>query len=291
MGLARLKQAVPWRAKIAVKLVLSRLPGGPAVWRKAGLFRHGAMDEPAYAYSVFREHLKRAGFADPPQGFTCLELGPGESLFSAVIAKALGAARIYLADSGPYAIAAPRAYNAMAAYLAEQGLPAPPIAAAADVDEVLRICDAVYLTGGLPSLANIPDGSVDLIWSQAVLEHVRRADFFATMRELRRIIKPEGLCSHRVDLRDHLSNALNNLRFSERLWESNFFANSGFYTNRITHSEMLSLFRGAGFAVDLRHVERWPAPPTPRRRLAPPFRDLPDAELCISGFDVLLRPT
>lgn len=291
MSLAWLKQAVPWPAKIAVKLVLSRLPGGTAAWRRAGLFRHGAMDDPAYAYSVFRAHLDRAGLVDLPQGFTCLELGPGESLFSAVTAKAMGAARTYLVDSGANAVAEPQAYKAMAAYLVEQGLCAPPVTATGNVDDMLRVCDAVYLTGGLSSLTNIPDRSVDLIWSQAVLEHIRRADFFATMRALRRIIKPDGVCSHRVDLRDHLSNALNNLRFSERLWESDVFASSGFYTNRITHTEMLSLFRGAGFAVDVRHVERWPALPTPRRRLAAPFRALPDSELCISGFDVLLRPT
>jgi len=46
------------------------------------------------------------------------------------------------------------------------------------------------------------------------------------------------MCSHRVDLRDHFGSALNNLRFSDKKWELDWIANSGFYTNRIRLQEM-----------------------------------------------------
>lgn len=97
-------------------------------------------------------------------------------------------------------------------------------------------------------------GSIDFIWSQAVLEHIRKSEFLDTMLELHRILRPNGVCSHVVDLKDHLGGALNNLRFSEKLWESNFMASSGFYTNRIRYSEMLDIFHQAGFSVEVVNV-------------------------------------
>lgn len=173
--------------------------------------------------------------------------------------------------------------------LISKGRRPPSLAACRTIDEVLERCGAVYLTDGLTSLKSVAAASVDLIFSQAVLEHVRRHHFLETMRECRRIVKPGGISSHQVDLRDHLGGALNNLRFSERVWESEFFAGSGFYTNRIPFGEMPRLFREAGFAVEVTAVRRWAALPTPRNRLAEEFRGLPDDQLCVSGFEVVLR--
>ena len=109
------------------------------------------------------------------------------------------------------------------------------------------------------------------------------------LRELRCIQRHDGVSSHRVDLKDHLGGALNNLRLQERTWESDFMSNSGFYTNRIRSTEMLDLFRVAGFRANVISVERWAQVPTPRHKMAAPFRGLPEEELTVSSFDVLLQ--
>jgi len=72
---------LPWQLKIAAKIVLSRLPLSYRAWSRLRLFRHGAMDDPSSALEIFREHFNRSGIA---RGFTMLELGPGDSLASAV---------------------------------------------------------------------------------------------------------------------------------------------------------------------------------------------------------------
>ena len=59
-----------------------------------------------------------------------------------------------------------------------------------------------------------------------------------------------------------MGGSLNNLRFSEKLWESDFFSSSGFYTNRIQFEDMVSLIQQAGFEVDVNHVKRWETLPT-----------------------------
>jgi hypothetical protein len=53
---------------------------------------------------------------------------------------------------------------------------------------------------------------------------------------------------------------------------------------------MIDLFGKAGFGVEILGIERWKSLPTPRRALDVSYRSLPDEELLVSGFDVLLRP-
>jgi SAM-dependent methyltransferase len=279
---------IPWWAKIGAKLVLSRLPFAYVVWQRLGVFRHGQMDSCDYALRIFHTHVANAGLQDRLGGKTVLELGPGDSISTAIIAAAYGA-RAILVDSGNYVRADVAPYRELQRVLAEKGLPAPSVDDRADVAAILDRCGARYLTQGLQSLAQVETASVDMIFSHAVLEHVRRREFLQTMQECRRILKPGGVCSHQVDLRDHLGGALNNLRFSDQLWESEFFARSGFYTNRISFGQMPSLFSQAGFSVELSDVRRWSSLPTPRRRLAPQFRQVPDEDLLVSGFEVLLR--
>jgi len=285
-----LKSFVPWQAKIAAKLVLSRLPISYGFWRGLALFQHGYMERPAYAYGVFRRHFDRAKPVLEDSGFVAMEVGPGDSLFSAMIARGYGAAKTYLVDVGSFAADQLEPYRHMQRFLGDQGLQVPDISSCRTVQEVLSVCQGEYLTAGVTSLQTIPGQSVDFVWSQAVLEHIRRAEFLDFMQEIRRTLRKSGICSHRIDLMDHLGGALNNLRFSDRLWESNFMATSGFYTNRIRYNEMLDLFRHAGFRIEVVQVDRWDQLPTPRLKLAEPFRILPDEELCVSGFDVILRP-
>ena len=104
-----------------------------------------------------------------------------------------------------------------------------------------------------------------------------------------RVLKPDGVCVHRVDLADHLGGALNNLRFSEAVWEGRLFPRSGFYTNRIRFSKMLEIFEQAGFNYEVPRKAIWTSLPTARAVMAKEFQALSDSDLIISGFDLILR--
>lgn len=67
-------------------------------------------------------------------------------------------------------------------------------------------------------------------------------------------------------------------------------AKSGFYTNRIRYSQMLNIFKKTGFNVDAVIIETWDKLPIPRSKLSQDFRNLSDKDLCVSVFDVLLKP-
>lgn len=285
-----MKRLVPWYGKIAAKLVLSRLPLGYGIWRKVNLFAHGSMHKPEYAHGVFCQHFDRCQFARKDGEFVALEVGPGDSLLSAIVAKAYGASACYLIDSGPFATEDMAPYRAIEDCLRSLNLCPPDLKEVSGLKGILAACNAVYGTQGLNSIREIPSGSVDFIWSHAVLEHIRRHEFSGFMRELRRVLRPDGVCSHRVDLKDHLGGALNNLRIPSRLWEADWMARSGFYTNRIRYAEMIELFRQADFEADVIGVSRWERLPTPREHMAREFEGLNNENLLVSGFDVLLKP-
>lgn len=283
-------KGLPWWVKVICKLGLSRMPFAYSMWNRLNLFRHGNMDKPEYAYGVFKKHFNRIFSENYPRNSVVLELGPGDSLFSAVIAYAFGAGKSYLVDVGNYARLDVKPYEGLVDYLLQKQLQVQSLKDFCSVEHLLEICNAEYLTGGLSSLYNIPDKSVDFIFSHAVLEHVKAEEFLQVLREIRRIIRDNGISSHRIDLTDHMGGALNNLRFPQKVWESEFFSKSSFYTNRIRYYEMLTMFQQAGFEVEIIQTDRWDCLPTPKDKMASRFRCLSEEELSVYGFDVILKP-
>ena len=292
------RRKVPWWARIALKIVLARLPVPYRWWKQIHLFEHGTMDRPAEAVKTVLVHARTAGLVDDSgsaprliarPGFTMLEIGPGDSLASGVAAYALGAERSILVDTGDFASRDLQLYRDLVEHLGARGYRAPIAEARESVDSVLVAAGVTYLTHGVDSLAGLPAASVDFCFSNAVMEHVPKADFERMAREMARVLRPDGVCVHRVDFQDHLGGGLNNLRFSERVWEGRLFADSGFYTNRIRPRAMCALFEAAGLTCEVARELRWPAMPIQRAALDERFRRLSDDDLLVYGMDLRLR--
>jgi SAM-dependent methyltransferase len=296
--MSTLRRNVPWWARIGAKVVLSRLPVPYGAWKRLGLFEHGAMDRPDAAIETFLSHATAAGVlsggrlrplsgaADEADGFAFVELGPGDSMASALIGHVLGASRSWLVDAGRYATTSVEAYRRIAAALRSRGWPIGSGLAAGSTESMLEHCNARYLVDGIDSMARIPSASVDYGFSNAVLEHVPAEHFDRMVSEWARILRPGAVALHRVDLKDHLGGGLNNLRFSDAMWDSSLFRRSGFYTNRIRYGDIIDRFRSAGFAVEVIRCERWPRVPISRALLAPRFASIDDDDLRVSGFDI-----
>ena len=281
--------AMKWALKIAAKLVMARLPVSYTFWKSIGVFRHGRMDFADYPIKIFKLHVERAYPQGLPPQSVILELGPGDSIASAMIGCAYGVKRVYLVDVGSFASTDVAFYRSLAADMAKRGMNAPDLSGAVSFEDVLHICKAEYLTHGISSLRQIPAGSIDFIWSHSVLEHVRKNELKTMLQELKRVLKPGSLSSHNIDFQDHLEGALNSLRFSERVWESSFFTKSGFYTNRIPAVTMHGMFKTAGFEIRQEAFGKWPALPTPRTSMHADFQGYRDEELINRTSHVLLR--
>lgn len=137
--------------------------------------------------------------------------------------------------------------------------------------------------------------SIDVIYSNLVLEHVTPEALTSILAHSRRILKPEGRCWHNVDFTDHYSHthrglsAINFLRYSDGFWNV-IGQNDILYQNRMRRSDYLKAFEAAGFEV-VRAIDHADSTggigrvPLSRRFAAYPVEDL----ACMSARFVLGR--
>lgn len=143
--------------------------------------------------------------------------------------------------------------------------------------------------GGLGRWRTCPPDSVDFCFSNAGPRTCSEADLALIAAQLLRVLNRNGICVHRVHVKDYLGGRLNNLRLSDATWEEKLCRSSGFYTNRIRLRRDATLFERAGFECHLPRMIRWEKLPTPGVKLNASFRRLPDEDLLVGGFDGVLR--
>jgi len=185
------------------------------------------------------------------KGATVLELGTGPILANAVRFIANGAATYTGVDRFDLIrrdAVVRRAYRELIENLSAserercEGLIAPD-GAAEIFDDRIRfvVAQSEEIAGRLPPK------SYDLIVSFDVLEHVD--DLCATLRNLRELLKPEGLMVHRVDVSAHNVgpeiHPLAELVFSEQLWKA--ISSGRAIYNRLRPSEFINTAELLGF--------------------------------------------
>ena len=143
---------------------------------------------------------------------------------------------------------------------------------------------------------DLPAGSIDMVTSCDVLEHVPIDDIGAVLAECRRILRDDGIMRIRIDYQDHYwyfdgrATPYNFLRFSPRAWRR--YNPSLHYQNRIRHSELLDLVEEGGFTV---LEDDHPAPTTEDLEmldatpLAPEFLSMPQTSVAIRFANLSLR--
>jgi SAM-dependent methyltransferase len=99
----------------------------------------------------------------------------------------------------------------------------------------------------------LPPESFDFISSTNTFEHIPEPEVGLVLAECRRLLRPDGMMSVRIDLQDHYSyvdrsvSRYNYLRFSERAWR---LANSSVhFQNRLRYPDYVRLAREAGLEV------------------------------------------
>ena len=263
---------IPWWAKMTAKLVLSRLPVAYGIWKKLGLFQHGTV-------TVNFDRLQ-GGFEDHVNEFrarcdrdpaTLLELGCGDSVGRALSAAAIGAQEITFVDIADFATRDSEHYLDFYNYMLSKNIDFKGVPADFSREEILKFGHGVYETNGLSSLRGLASSSIDLSFSDAVLEHVARAEFQDHMHELFRVHRPGTISRHWVDLHDHLGARLNNLRFPAWFWEGGLVHRSGFYTNRLQMQDMIDMAQYAGFITHVLEIRKWDELPTRKDKMDKQF--------------------
>ena len=273
-----------WALKIIFKIIFSRLNIPYSLWKKFNVFKHGQMESFEYSRKIFEGHFRDMSQVNKIDNPVIMEIGPGDSLFSMVYSRKYSKEKFYFLDVNDYASKDLNLYLKLRKKLEKENyFPKKIKRKIESFDDLLKNYNSTYLISGIESLKTIEDESIDYIFSHSVMEHIRKYELNDLIKEMYRILKPNGVVSHNINYKDHLDESLHNLRFSESLWESNFFVKSGFYTNRIPAVVMHNYFRENGFKLIKEDYGRWNKLPLNRNFLNKEFKKFTD--------DELMRPT
>jgi SAM-dependent methyltransferase len=105
------------------------------------------------------------------------------------------------------------------------------------------------------SAVALPAASVDVVFSNSVLEHVPPATIDRCLAEARRILVAGGVVFHSVNCGDHYAyvdrniHQLNYLQFSEARWRK--WNNTFLYQNRLRAVDFVDMARAAGFTIEI----------------------------------------
>ncbi|MBI5070628.1 MAG: class I SAM-dependent methyltransferase [Deltaproteobacteria bacterium] len=164
-----------------------------------------------------------------------------------------------------------------------------------DGEAVLRAARVDYRAPADATATGLPSASVDLVFSNSVLEHMPAAAIDALMRESARVLTADGLALHSVNCGDHYAyfdrsiTPIHYLRFGERAWAR--WNNDLLYQNRLRPEDFLASARRAGLEI-LLDTHR-PRPDLlarlPELPIAPEFRHYPPDQLCATSVDFAAR--
>ena len=282
----------------------------------------GGTDSAGYCYAVWLRHLLQMTDAGLETDFqTVAELGPGDSLGIGLAAMLTGADRYVALDALPHArtLSNLETLDRLAEFFAnEQDIPDteefpeiwPPIPSPRFPSAILngrletsqtpsRIaairsaivdgsCGDVAIRYFAPwnNATVVQDDSVDLVFSQAVLEHVEDLD--ATYAALFRWLKPGGVMSHQIDFRSHslTRDWYGHWTVPSWLWRL-VKGRRPYLINRLPASAHIEVMRRQGFEI-VQQLPQQSAPPS-RNELASEFRGLSDDDLRTSALYVIAR--
>jgi SAM-dependent methyltransferase len=265
-----------WIAKAVVQGALSVLPRGDALnYLLQRHVTHGLptsdaafemhVEEARRHYDAMRRHARGL---DPGEA-VLYEFGAGWDLIGPLALARLGIRHQLLVD-----IRANLRLDLVNDTLARLG--AGPVSSVAELEAAHGIryvapCDA--------RRTPIPAGSVDVISSTFTLEHIPERDIAAILAECARLLRPAGIVSCAIDMKDHYSyfddrvDTYHFLTVPDRAWR---LVNPPLHhQNRLRLPDYRRLFAGAGLTIVEEEVVR-PSPDQRRRLdsldLAPRFR-------------------
>jgi SAM-dependent methyltransferase len=304
-----------WRLKGAIQKVLGFVPGGDRIHyvlqrRAGGLTDFGReCDIKVDDWRLMMGHLRTAKI--PVAGSTFLEMGTGWYPTFPLCLYLAGAARVHTVDLTRHLETeltqqlADRLASHAPLIAKESGRSDDDVAAQqrALVTALRGGATLEAATSGVfdyrapadASATGLPANSVDVVFSNSVLEHVPGSVIEACFTEAIRIVRPGGIVFHSVNCGDHYAyadrsiNQLHYLQYSETEWRK--WNNQFLYQNRLRAIDFVEMAKRAGFAIE---IDTSRASPERLKQLDaitvdPSFARYPREQLAITSIDFVGR--
>jgi SAM-dependent methyltransferase len=268
-------RVVDWRLKGTIQRVLGSVPGGGRLHyllqrRVGGLTDFGReCDIKVDDWRLMMGHLRSANI--PVAGSTFIEIGTGWYPTFPFCLYLAGAGRVYTYDLNRLlkpdmtAQLADRLQAHLALIATESGKSIDQVetAHAALVQSMSRGMSLARATGNVvdyrapadASTTTLLSGSVDVVFSNSVLEHVPGSVIEALFAESMRVLRPGGIMFHSVNCGDHYAytdrsiDQLHYLQYSDSEWER--WNNEFLYQNRLRAKDFTEMATRAGFVLEL----------------------------------------
>jgi len=265
-----------WRMKVLVQFLLALLPGGERInyllQRLKGSHRPSRM---ARRILEMADELALVAESGRLGGGHVVEIGTGWDGIGAMMLYLLGARKVStydhvrhvrykLARRAVEQIGANLPKIAAAASMAEETLAQRlrPLKEAGDLETLFQRAGIDYVAPGDGARTGLPAGSVDLVYSHAVLEHVYEKAVGELTVEARRVLAPGGVAFHLIGLGDHYASdrrgvsGVNFLKYRPWVWNL-WVKNRISYHNRLREKQFIEIFQAHGATVRVaRHLIR-----------------------------------
>ena len=264
-----------WRLKGAIQKVLGVVPGGDRIHlllqrRGGGLADFGReCDIKVDDWRLMMGHLRNARI--PVAGSRFLEMGTGWYPTFPFCLYLAGAARVHTVDLNRHLevplveqlaerLAAHVSLIAREAGREHDEVAAQQVALAAALARGATLETATgsvidYRAPADAAATGLPDATVDVVFSNSVLEHVPGPVIEACFTEAMRILRPGGIVFHSVNCGDHYAyadrsiNQLHYLQYTESEWSK--WNNAFLYQNRLRAADFTAMARAAGFTIEI----------------------------------------
>ncbi|MBA4320979.1 MAG: hypothetical protein C0412_21520 [Flavobacterium sp.] len=155
-----------------------------------------------------------------------------------------------------------------------------------DLTTLLKSLNVEYIVPGNAARTGLPDNTLDLFFSHAVLEHIPEQTVIDITKEALRTLKPGFLYYNYIGLHDHYVSfdkaisQVNFLKYPEFIWKI-LAKNKITYLNRLRNSHFITMIKGCGFEI-LKvnaHIDKTALEMVKTMKLAKRFRSLEPEDL------------
>ena len=161
---------------------------------------------------------------------------------------------------------------------------------------LLKSLNIEYVAPGNAACTELPDNSMDLFFSNAVLEHISKQVVIDITKEAMRILKKGSLYYNYIGLHDHYISfdktisKVNFLKYPEFIWKI-LAKNKITYLNRLRNSQFIKIIKNCGCEI-LKvnaHIDRTSLKEVKTMKLAKKFKGLEPEDLSIDLTEIVAK--
>lgn len=298
-----------WKIKVVIQFILSKIPFGVKLNYRLQRTRQEQIDKTMEGRVIgLVKKMKLINEYVPFENAVVVEVGTGWEPICAMLIYLMGAARCHTYDHIKHVRfnLANKIISIIEKQLpeisAESSIPLAVleeriarIKNCTSLDEIFTKANIFYHAPGDATNTQLDDKSVDLVYSNAVLEHVPEKVVVDLTIESKRILKPLGKAYHLIGLHDHYVSVdksisrVNFLQYSETMWAF-FVKNKISYHNRLREKQFFDIFKKYGGHIewsDHRLAEK-DIEAVKKMKVHPYFKGMTVEELAVTTTEVII---